>query len=75
MTSEAILEYPAFFDPEMHHMEDIFSEYIKNAIKYEEKYFTARSHMYKSLFNGLSIHTDLREDLNVSKEYDEMIKI
>ena len=72
MTSEAILENPAFFSPEWHHIEQVMSEYIDFAEKYEENINTTRSHLYKSLYSGLKVHTDLRDSLTVAKTFDEM---
>lgn len=50
MTSEAILENPAFFSTEWHHIEKVMLDYLDFAIKYDENLNIARSHLYKSLY-------------------------
>jgi tRNA-dihydrouridine synthase 1 len=75
MSSEAILENPAFFDSNFYHMEDLMLEYIDLAEKYEENYCTVRSHLYKSLFSGFKEHVDLRDDLYKVESYDEMRQV
>lgn len=72
MTSEAILENPAFFSTEWHHIEQVMAEYVDFAEKYDENINTTRSHLYKSLYSGLKIHTDLRDNLTFARTFEEM---
>jgi hypothetical protein len=71
MTSEAILENPAFFSPEWNHIEQVMLEYLDFAKKYNENINTARSHIYKSLYSGFKLHTDLRDQITAARTIDE----
>ena len=61
MTSEAILENPAFFHTEWRHIEDVMIDFLDIAEKYDEDINTIRNHLYKSLYSGFKRHTDIRD--------------
>ena len=61
MTSEAILENPAFFTPEWSHIEDFMLDFLEISEKYEEDINTVRNHLYKSLFSGFKWYTDIKD--------------
>jgi len=69
MTSEAILEYPAFFDPTIHHIEQVMYEYVEFWEKYDENINTCKSHLYKSLYSGFKKHIDIRDNFTESRTY------
>ena len=78
MACESILEYPAFFDGDKtHDLDDLTLEYIDCFEQYpgEADMKTIRSHMFKFLYTGLSVHTDLRERLGRSKTVDELREV
>jgi len=63
MACESILEYPALFDnSKVHDLDELTLEYIDLFEKYpgEADMKTIRSHMFKFLYTGLQVHTDLR---------------
>lgn len=66
MSSESILEYAALFDPsKTYDMDEIALEYLDFFEKYPEECNRSciRAHMFKFLYTGLSVHTDLRDKL------------
>lgn len=75
MTSEAILENPAFFEPKFYHLEDLMLEYLEIAENYNEVYSTVRNHLYKSLYSGFKVHLDLRDMLYKSECWETMKNI
>lgn len=78
MSSEAILEYPALFDPsKIYDMDEIMLEYIDLFQQYpgEGDLKTLRSHMFKFLYTGLSKHTDIRDVLNKAKGFEPIKEV
>ena len=61
MTSEAILENPAFFDPSWPHIEKVMHEYVELWEKYNENFGICKGHLYKSLYSGFKKHPEVRE--------------
>lgn len=75
MACESILEYPALFDnSKVHDLDELTLEYIDLFEKYpgEADMKTIRSHMFKFLYTGLQVHTDLRSKLGQSKTVEEL---
>lgn len=75
MTSEAILENPAFFEPEWQHIEDVMLAFLELAEEYDEDINTVRNHLYKSLFSGFKVHTDLRDRTVAATSIEQMREI
>jgi len=78
MSSEAILEYPALYDPsKIYDMDELMSEYIDLYEQYpgEADLKTLRSHMFKFLHSGFSKHTDIRDLLNKSKGFEPIREV
>lgn len=78
MSSEAILEYPALYDPsKIYDMDELMAEYIDLYELYpgEADLKTLRSHMFKFLYTGLSKHTDIRDALNKAKGLEPMKEV
>ena len=61
MTSESILENPAFFTSEWSNIEDVMLDFLEISEKYEVDINTVRNHLYKSLFSCFKRHTDIRD--------------
>ncbi len=78
MSSEAILEYPALYDPtQIYDMDKLCSEYFEMVEKYqgEAELHHIRAHLFKFLHQGLSKHTDLRAKLGQAKGYEGIKEI
>ena len=72
MTSEAILENPAFFHSEILHLEDLCIEYLDLAAEHNERMGIVKQHVFKFLFSGLQIHTELRWSIGEATTIDEL---
>ena len=78
MSSEAILEYPALYDPsKIYDMDDIMMEYLDLYERYpgEADLKSLKSHMFKFLHIGLSKHTDIRDVLNKAKGFEAIKEV
>jgi tRNA-dihydrouridine synthase 1 len=71
MSSEALLENPALFNGKIEDLDRVGLEYIEMALKYKADVAQVRAHMFKILYAGLSIHTDLREAMTKAKTIEE----
>ena len=74
MSSESILEYAALFDPsKVHDLDDLTIEYLDLYEKYpgEADRSHIRAHMFKFLYTGLSVHTDLRDRVAKAQTFEE----
>lgn len=65
MSSESILENAALFSGEMKDMDELTLEYLDLYEKYpgEGNRSIIRAHMFKFLYEGFRVHTDLRDRL------------
>ena len=73
MSSEAILEYPALYEPsKIYDMDDLCQEYMDMFEKYpgEADLSIVRAHLFKFLHEGLSEFTELRAELGQAKGID-----
>lgn len=78
MSSEAILEYPALYDPtRIYDMDELMLEYFDLYEQYpgEADLKCLRSHMFKFLHSGLSKHTDIRDRLNKAKGFEPLKQV
>lgn len=78
MSSEAILEYPALYDPsKIYDMDKLAQEYLDMYQKYpgEADLSHIRAHMFKFLHQGLTEHTDLRAKLGQAKSAEQIKEI
>lgn len=70
MSAEAILEYPALFDyngGKVYDIDDLALEYLQFVEKYEDQKSFVRSHIFKMLYTGFKVFTDLRDKMNEAK--------
>jgi tRNA-dihydrouridine synthase 1 len=72
MSSEYILEDPALFANKMYDLDDLALEYFEMCDKYpgEHQFSHIKSHLFKILYKGLTIHTDLRSQLGQAKSIE-----
>jgi tRNA-dihydrouridine synthase 1 len=80
MSSEALLEKPNLFDPSSSKTQDeLAKEYIECVRKYPilHRFETrcVRSHMFRFLYAGLQRHVDLRTNLSMAKNLNEIESI
>ena len=78
MSSEAILEYPALYDPKkIYDMDALMLEYIDLFEKYpgEADLKALKSHMFKFLHTGLQKHTDIRDALNEARGFQAIKEV
>lgn len=75
MSAEAILEYPALFADENKEgvldMDDLVCEYLECVEKYKDQESFVKSHLFKMLYMGLKVFTDLREKLTEARTLEE----
>jgi len=61
MSAEALLENPALFSGKIYDIDDLALEYLELAQQYKGASPSCiRAHLFKMLYTGLQIHTDLR---------------
>lgn len=70
MSSEAVLENPALFQPNRIRLDDLAVEYIELCKKYPVTNNHIKPHLFKMLHKGLSTHTDIRDMLIKSNHID-----
>ncbi len=78
MSSEAILEYPALYDPsQIYDMDKLCTEYFEMVDKYqgEAELSHIRGHLFKFLHQGLTKHTDLRAKLGQAKGLEALKEV
>lgn len=78
MTSEAVLENPAFFYHDHHHITqiDITREYLHTCYKYPVWHFKAiRSHVLKFLYRYLTSHVDIRIEISEMNSIEELLSV
>jgi len=75
MSAEAILEYPALFSDAnskcVLDMDDLVSEYLECVEQYKDQDSFVKSHLFKMLYTGLKVFTDLRDKLTEAKTIED----
>lgn len=77
MSSEALLETPSLYAPasgcrQPVYQEDLAVEYLDLARQYNANHKCIKAHLFRFLFAGLQLHTDLRTQLGQAKGIDEL---
>ncbi|CAD8180549.1 unnamed protein product [Paramecium octaurelia] len=75
MSSEALLENPALFSGEIKDLNDLALEYMQFAKQYDARLAEIKAHLFKLLYTGLQIFTDLRSKLGSAKTYEEHLEV
>jgi len=75
MSAESLLENPALFSGRTVDLDDLALEYLDLCKIYATPDSYIRAHLFKILFTGLQIHTDLRDRLASSNKLPDFIDI
>jgi tRNA-dihydrouridine synthase 1 len=75
MSAEALLENPALFSGQVMDLDDMAIEYIELCRIYETHPSYIRAHLFKMLYTGLQIHTDLRDKLGSTNKLEDFMTL
>jgi len=75
MSAESLLENPALFSGKIVDLDDLASEYLNLCKIYETDSPCIRAHLFKILYTGLQIHTDLRDRLVSADKFEKFMDI
>lgn len=67
MSSEALLETPSLFSGRRVLQDDLTAEYLELAKVYDARHSAVKAHLFRFLYAGLQVHTDIRGQLGAAK--------
>lgn len=72
MSSEALLETPVLFSGQALPQDVIAEEYLQAASTYKAEPGQVRAHLFRLLYAGLRLHTDIRDQLVEARSLEDM---